>query len=83
MAEKKTEPVESTTKVTKYIKKHNLIRTVVYVDRLWWDQFQRAVDIENSSRQEGMPRLSRSKLIVEFIKRWTEKRIGEPLPDRQ
>ena len=59
------------------LRRRNLLRPAIYVPREDWERMEQAVAVVNYQRaKDGEPPISRTDVIGNFIKQWSEKKLG-------
>ena len=63
-------------KLSQWLRKNDLIRPGIYIAREDWERCKRAVAIVNYQRaKDGEPPISRTDVIGNFIRQWSEKKF--------
>lgn len=71
----------SNSKQTQWMHEHDLVRPGIYLPRELWNQFERAVAVENYHRaKDALPPVSRTIVVAEFVRKWSEKKLHDAPP---
>ena len=65
---------------TRWMHRHGLIRPGIHIPEEVWERFGQAVTLESYQRaQDGLPSVSRTSVLTEFMRKWSERKLQDAL----